>query len=59
MYTLKNKKEDYKNIPVSVSLLHIKQHDNVIKSKERIRRSSSDSNKTYTHKIELQYNQIN
>ena len=58
MYTPKNKKDDFKNIPVSASLLHIKQHANIIKSKERVRRSASDSNKIIylpSHKNELQY----
>jgi len=39
MYTVKNK--EYKNIPISVSLLHVKNYMNLIKTNTK-RRSTSD-----------------
>ena len=40
MYTVKNR-EEYKNVPISVSLLHVKNYMNLIKTNIK-RRSTSD-----------------
>ena len=40
MYTVKNR-EEYKNVPISVSLLHVKNYMNLIKTNQK-RRSTSD-----------------
>ena len=40
MYTVKNR-EEYKNVPISVSLLHVKNYMNLIKTNLK-RRSISD-----------------
>ena len=40
MYTVKNR-EEYKNVPISVSLLHVKNYMNLIKTNLK-RRSTSD-----------------
>lgn len=44
--------EKYSNVPISLSLLHIKEYDNLIKNKVRSRRTSSErANKSETPKI--------
>ncbi len=46
---LHHKKSEYTNIPVAVSLLHIKEYANLLKIKERHgRRTSSESNSICT-----------
>lgn len=44
MFTITQKKNEYKNVPISVSFLHEKQHANLIKIR-MARRSSSESHK--------------
>jgi hypothetical protein len=34
--------EKYSNVPISLSLLHIKEYDNLVKNKVRNRRTSSE-----------------
>jgi len=59
MYTVKQEciKKEYNNIPVSISILHKKQYENIVHTKQKtIRRSASDSQKA---KPVLQNKQIN
>ena len=47
MFAVKEKTE-YKNVPISLSYLHVKQHSNLIKTR-MLRRTSSESHKYKMH----------